>query len=55
MEFLNEITEKKNRIKKTEPKSNRHSWCDGCDRNVIRTGEKCKVCGYIEETKHRKP
>lgn len=44
-----------NRTRKTEPKSNRMSWCDNCDRELIRSGEKCPNCGFKEKTKHFKP
>lgn len=45
-----------NRVRKTEPSPKRAAWCDRCDRNLIRPGEKCSVCGFRDtETKHSKP
>lgn len=45
-----------NRVRKTEPRSDHASWCPRCDKNQIRDGEKCGVCGYRDtSTKHFKP
>ena len=44
-----------NRVKKTEPLSDKGSSCKGCDGNHIREGERCSVCGHRDKTKHRKP
>lgn len=45
-----------NRDRKTAPSPNRAAWCDRCDRNLIRPGEKCSVCGFRDSfTKHQKP
>jgi rRNA maturation endonuclease Nob1 len=44
-----------NRVRKTEPLKDRASWCDWCDRDKVRPGEKCSICGHRLKTKHRKP
>lgn len=49
------VTKKINRIKKTEPLPDKHSWCNKCDATLVREGEKCKKCGHRVKTKHRKP
>jgi len=52
---MNSDSWKTNRMKKTEPKSNRAAWCLNCDRDLTRPGERCGTCGFKEKTKHRKP
>lgn len=44
-----------NRVRKTEPRADHSSWCHGCDRKLIRDGERCSVCGFRAKTKHAKP
>ncbi|HON83194.1 MAG TPA: hypothetical protein PLI22_03545 [Caldisericia bacterium] len=44
-----------NRIKKTEPLPDKHAWCNKCDAQLVREGEKCLNCGNRDKTKHRKP
>ena len=42
-----------NRVKKTEPLSDKGSWCRGCDGDLVREGERCSR--HRDKTKHRKP
>lgn len=44
-----------NRIKKTEPLPDKHAWCNKCDAQLVREGERCLNCGSRAKTKHRKP
>ena len=48
-----EITNKINRITKTEPKLGKF-YCHGCDGNHISKGGKCEVCGCRDKSKRRK-
>ncbi len=36
-----------NREKVKNPKGDKSSWCEHCDRNVVLEGERCSVCHYI--------
>lgn len=36
-----------NREKSKEPKSDKPSWCNGCDANLVSDGQKCEVCDRI--------
>lgn len=54
MEDLEYITKKYNRVKKTQPQSDKSHWCIGCDRNLISEGQKCGVCGHKDKSKHQK-
>ena len=33
-----------NRERVLNPKSDKHSWCINCDRNLVSEGRKCRVC-----------
>ena len=46
-----------NRVRKTEPLSDKSSWCEFCDRELVREGEKCRHCGRRngKKSKHAKP
>lgn len=50
---LKEVDWMTNRVKKTEPCPDRSHWCN-CDRYVVREGQKCRVCGRKNKSKHRK-
>ena len=37
---------KTNREKTLDPKGDKRSWCEHCDRDLVSEGAKCRVCGY---------
>ena len=42
-----------NRIKAQQPRG-RSGWCMGCDRALVRDGQKCPVCGHKETNRAKK-
>lgn len=42
-----------NRIKAQQPRG-RSGWCIGCDRALVRDGQKCPVCGHKETNRAKK-
>jgi hypothetical protein len=45
-----------NRIKKTAPKgATQKHWCNHCDAQQIRIGERCPKCKQKDISKHQKP
>jgi hypothetical protein len=52
---MDEESWRTNRVKKTEPLPDKSSWCNSCDAEIVREGERCPVCGHKDVTKHRKP
>lgn len=43
-----------NRIKAQQPRG-RSGWCMGCDRALVKDGQKCPVCGHKETNRAKKP
>lgn len=42
-----------NREKKLAPRRTKY-WCFGCDRNLIAPAQKCSVCGFKDNSKHKR-
>ena len=41
------IYDKSNREKRLTPKTGATHWCSCCDRDLVRSGCKCKNCGTL--------
>lgn len=44
---------KHNRIENMSPKHYKH-WCFSCDRAQVGEGQKCKICGNVQNRKRLK-
>lgn len=44
-----------NRQSVLAPSPDHSCWCNGCDRNLVRDGEKCEVCGCVNGPRRSKP
>lgn len=47
------IIKKFNREQKKKPRRS-HSWCNGCDANLVNADQKCEVCGQRERPRRYK-